>query len=81
MTLLHKTVSRRTRESYAVLRNSRRKQIVVSFAPVDTISFRELRGRKTFSIPVDACFRIAVRMAAEAQRRQKLAERQAKKFA
>lgn len=72
MTTLETPVARVSRFEYGVLHHSKRKRIVARFVPVDTIEFRELRGRRRFALPLDAAFRIAVRMTAEAARRARL---------
>lgn len=70
MTILNNPVHRLTRGSYSVL-YPRPRQIVVSLEVNDIITFRE-KGRKArFALPVDSAFRIAVRNAALAAKREK----------
>ena len=72
MVEIHKPVKRSTRHSYGVLHHRRLRKIVVSLVPGDVIEFHELRSRKKFSIGIDDAFRIAVKIAAAAARRQKI---------
>lgn len=70
MTTLNNPVHRLTRGSYAVL-YARPRQIVVSLEVNDIITFREKGRRARFAIPVDSAFRIAVRNAALAAKKEK----------
>jgi hypothetical protein len=76
---IYKPTTRRTRLEYGVLRSHKRRPIVVSFIPTDTLEFHELRSRKKFTLTVDDAFRIAVKATANAARRKKEEERKAKK--
>ena len=78
MTTILKPTTRRTRLAYSVLRQKRR-QIVVSLIPTDVIEFHELRSRKKFTLNIDEAFKIAVKAAAKAAHRKRLAEKKAKR--
>jgi len=52
-TELRSTVTRRCAEPH----DHRKKRLVVSLEPGDVISFREERGRKTFSAPLARVYR------------------------
>lgn len=75
---LHKPVRRKTAAVYRVLFNQPR-QIIVSLAPGDVLEFREAGRRAIFRLPIDAAFRYAVRLQAEAAARKKREERKAKR--
>lgn len=67
---LNNPTKRKTRGAYAVLT---RKQIpiVVTLEPGDVLTFRHLRCRSSFSLPIESAFRVAVRYDVEARRRAK----------
>jgi hypothetical protein len=65
---IHTKTQRKTRFTYSILTRKPR-QIVAAFEPGDLITFRELRCRAKFEIPIDAVFRLAVRMKVDADRR------------
>ncbi len=70
MTEIKTKTERRTRSSYAVL-TRRPRQIVACFLPGDLIEFREAGCRHRWQLPIDDAFRIAIRIKAEALRREK----------
>lgn len=70
MTNLENKITRKTRCAYRILYQQPR-QIVASFCPGDIIEFREHGRRQRYSLPIDAAFRLAVRLHAEQQRREK----------
>ncbi len=74
MTNLEKKITRKTRGAYRILYQQPR-QIVASLCPGDILEFREHGRRQRYSLPIDAAFRLAVRLAAEQQRREKIAAR------
>jgi hypothetical protein len=78
MTEIHAITTRRTRLQYSVLR-TKPKQIVVSLIPTDVIEFHELRSRKKFTLNIDEAFKIAVKAAANADRKKAQAARKAKR--
>jgi hypothetical protein len=59
MTNLDRPVRRRTRDAYSVLRPKPEK-IVVTLAPGDLLVFRKERGRRAWTLPIEAAFRAAV---------------------
>lgn len=65
-----KKTARRTRLAYSVLERKPR-QIVAAFCPGDLIEFRHAGCRKTFTLPIDAAFRMAIRITVEARRRER----------
>ena len=70
MTDIHTKTTRKTRGLYAVLERKAR-PVVVSFEPGDIITFKVYRGRIKFSLPIEAAFRVAVRVEVEARRNAK----------
>lgn len=74
---LKKPVYRCTAGSYNVLRSglTHRRPIVIGLCAGDLIEFRELRRRCRFTLPIDSAFRLAVRIATEAARRERAEQR------
>lgn len=73
-------VKRRTRFEYCVLYTKPRR-IVVSLESKggeDLVVFREERRRQAWSLPVDAAFKYAVRLAALSEAREKRSQRKVK---
>ena len=77
MTRLQKVVRRVTNVEQYELGKSR--PIVVSVEPPGLLGFRLLGTRRTYRLPVGACFMLAVRAEADDKRRAKAAERKARK--
>lgn len=69
MTEINTVTTRRTRSPYNVLHHRKARKICASFLPGDVLEFRESGRRGRWSIPIDAVFRIAVKIKAEADRR------------
>lgn len=74
MTNLEKKITRKTRGAYRILYQQPR-QIVAALCPGDLLEFREAGRRARYSLPIDAAFRLAVRLAAEQLRRERKAAR------
>ena len=66
MTDIRKPVHRRT-----VSPNYMGRRIVVSIEPGDVLGFREERTRRTFRLPVSACWQFAVKLAVAADKAEK----------
>lgn len=72
MTNLEKKIQRKTRGAYRVLYQQPR-QIIAALCPGDLLEFREHGRRARFTLPIDAAFKLAVRIqaAADAAERKK----------
>jgi hypothetical protein len=66
MTSTRSKVTRKTEGTYNVLYASgrNRREIVCSILPGDVLEFREIGRRFRVSVPIDSCFRFAIRCAA-----------------
>jgi hypothetical protein len=81
ITLLKKTVRRRTTEVYQTWgpRSIRNKTMVVAPEAGDIIAVKLLACRKVYRLPIRAVMSVAIAADAEATRRAKIAARIAKK--
>ncbi|HZP23315.1 MAG TPA: hypothetical protein VFB04_07710 [Terriglobales bacterium] len=75
MTALERRIYRVTRGAYPVLYRRQLRQIVVGLETGDVLTFREKGRRHRWSLPIDGAFRYAVRIKADADRREKQARR------
>jgi len=73
MTPLHKPVTRRSNASY------RGRRIVISLLPGDVLEFREERTRQRYLLAIHSAYIYAVQLAVERRKREKAAERKAKR--
>lgn len=71
MTEINKALHRRTRASFNVLHHRKARKIIVSICPGDYLEFRESNRRGRWQLPIDAAFRISIRIKADADRRAK----------
>ena len=71
--VLQTPIFRRTARPYSVLRSGGKyaRPVVVGLLPGDLLEFHELRRRARYTLAIDDAFRIAVRAAAAAARRER----------
>ena len=66
MTPLHKTVARKSNGN-----GPNRRQFVITIEPGDVIGFRDERRRKTYYVPLAACYEMAIKAEVAAARAAK----------
>jgi hypothetical protein len=73
MTTTRSKAVRKTEGAYRVLYAAEARQVVVAILPGDVLEFREHGRRGRWLLAIDSAFRFAVRLAADAKRRERKA--------